>query len=180
MQINFLIWLLQLVSLCAQHINIVVQTIVLFFSLDKRSNNFFNWWNASRFFNLLKSIFYNFNVSYVLIHKSFFFFICCYNFSQSHFKNNNMVGNWINRSLLLASSVFSRVHFVCFKYHIAFIFLQISFHFSNVWIKFFLICIVSWHQSNCLTSMVFWKTKVHHLLFVLFQRITFGFFYVVA
>jgi hypothetical protein len=65
--IKMTIALFKSVSLLVKEVYIVIETMILFFGLDKSSHNFFNVLNACGFFDLFKSILYYSWISHILI-----------------------------------------------------------------------------------------------------------------
>lgn len=88
---NLFIRLLQMISLRIKHINIIIQTIILFFRLNKRSNNLFNILNTSSLFNLIKSIFNDLNIPNILIHKFLLLFISSYYLIQPQLEYSHWI-----------------------------------------------------------------------------------------
>ena len=100
--LNFIIALLKQISLCAQHVHIIVQTIVLFLCFNKWSHSLLNRANPCCFFDLIKSIFHSTHITNVLIHQLFLTFISCDNFCQSEAQHVNMVTELTNLFVFIA------------------------------------------------------------------------------
>jgi hypothetical protein len=65
------------INLTVKHIDVIIERVILLFSLDKSSNDFFSRRNTSSLLDLIKGIFDDFNITDVHIHQGLFFFVVC-------------------------------------------------------------------------------------------------------
>jgi hypothetical protein len=102
----FFVTLLQLIEFSIEHVHVILKTVILLFRLDESGNYFFNIWNPSRLFDLVKCILNNLNISQVLIHQFPLLFISFTDFVESAFQDYNRI--WEIKTLSI--SIF--LHFV--------------------------------------------------------------------
>ena len=91
LHLNLPVLVIQLVSLRAKCVHVVNQSINLFLCLDKRVHNFINGLDTCCLLNLIECILNNFDVSKVLIHKTFLLLVSGHDFGQTEFQNLNGV-----------------------------------------------------------------------------------------
>lgn len=66
--LDFDVTFLELDSLGAEHVNVIVKAVVLFLCLDEGGHDLFNIGNARGVFDLVECIFDNFDVAQILVH----------------------------------------------------------------------------------------------------------------
>jgi hypothetical protein len=74
---DLLVLLLNHIDVWVKHVNVVIQGVVLFLSFDKRSNDFLNWTDSRRFFNLIEGMLNDINIAHVHLHKSTLLLVIC-------------------------------------------------------------------------------------------------------
>ena len=88
-----------------QQVDIIIQTGILLFCLDKCSDYFLYVLNASCILNLVKCILNNFSIAHVLIKQLLFLFVGLHDLVQTQFQNSN----WIRKLCLLTTWTTLRV-----------------------------------------------------------------------
>lgn len=90
-QFNIFILLFNHINFRIEHVNVVIEWVILFFSFNKSCNDFLCGWNSCLLFYLRKSVFNNVNISYVHIHQVLFFFVVVCPFLKSKFQKSNWI-----------------------------------------------------------------------------------------
>ena len=88
---DFLVTLLKLHGLGAEHVNIVVETVVLLLGLDEGGYNFLDVRNAGSLLDLFESVFDNFEVPEVLVHQLSLLLVGVDNFEKSALEDDDGV-----------------------------------------------------------------------------------------
>ena len=114
------------ISLSIEHVDIIVQWMVLFFSFDKSSDNLLDIWNAGSFFDLLESILDNFYIPHVLVHQSLLLFVGCDYLTQPQLENGNGVAEIWSFSFVLGLLVTGVKVLIIELNHFIFLFQPVS------------------------------------------------------
>jgi len=87
--LDLVVLFFELHGLSAQHVNIIVQAIVLFLGLNERRHDFLNVGNTSGLLNLVKSVLDDLDVAEVLVHEFALFLVGLNNLEQPSFQNDD-------------------------------------------------------------------------------------------
>jgi len=111
--LNLLVLLLKQICFSAQIVHIIIEGVVLLFSLDKSWYSFLNARDTSGFANLFKCVLHCRNVLYILVHELFLALVGCNDLWQPQTEYINViwkVTNWllfISLLLVLVGIIFN-------------------------------------------------------------------------
>lgn len=97
--------LFELISVCSEQVNIVVERLVLLLGLDERSDDFLRGRDASRLLDLFEGVLKDLHVPQVLRHQSVLFLVSGDDLRQAQLENLNAVAGRPSRLLRLGVDV---------------------------------------------------------------------------
>ena len=74
---NVPVLLLYHINFTVKHIDVIIERVVLLFSLDKSCDDFFSRRNASGLLDLIEGVLDDLNITNVHIHQGLLFFVVC-------------------------------------------------------------------------------------------------------
>lgn len=102
MFLDLAVLFLKLICLGSEIIDIIIQTVILLFSLDECVDSLLNTRNASGLTDLLKGILHCCDILNILIHKLFLALVGLNYFRQAQFEDQNVVAEISNRLLFVS------------------------------------------------------------------------------
>ena len=173
---DFSIGFFKQVGLCAQHIQEVVQTVVLLLCLDEGGDCLLDRADTSGLFDLVEGILHRTHIPHVLVHQSFLAFVCGYDLGQSESQHIDVVAEVADGLLLILGLLV--VGLIVLKGGHVVLLSQLFAHLLDLVLEGFFVFLVFGAKCDTLVGVLFGKLVRNQLEFVLlggFLLDSFGF-----
>lgn len=174
--LNLLVALFKLVILGVEHINIVLKTIILLFSLDESGDNLLDVGDTGGLLDLVESVLDDLHVSEILVHKLSLLFVGLDNLIESPLPDDNRVGGTSHfvSAAFLATLL---IEILIVKVDHLIFFLQFLLQFLDNILEFFFFFFVFGLQSNNLIISLLSNLAHRLIVLVLEFSLFFGLLY---